>query len=113
VLAEIKSDKWIKENGNLLFENHRVNHFALNHWFYLGWGCRSPAQKLIIRNPKSYETFIFNFTKLRIFIAKYVFEKGKRIRIDIVPTDDQKTTFNLLIPFYDIDVEYIKCIIEP
>jgi hypothetical protein len=38
VLAEIKSDKWIKEAGNLCFETMRINHFVDDKWFYLGWG---------------------------------------------------------------------------
>jgi len=36
VLAEIKSDKWIKEIGNLCFECNRINHFVPEKWFYLG-----------------------------------------------------------------------------
>lgn len=53
VLAEIKSDHLITESGNLLFECFRINHFiGPDKMFYLGWGFRSPAQKLIVRNPE-------------------------------------------------------------
>jgi len=99
VLAEIKSDRHISESGNLLFECNRINHFAENKWFYLGWGWRSPAQNLIIRNPNSGWTFIFDFYKLRKFVGRYISEVGKNIEINITETDDQKTTFNYLIPF--------------
>ena len=102
VLAEIKSDKWIKENGNLLFEFCRINHYAIDHWFYLGWGWRSPAQKIIIRNPETNETFIFVFPELRKFIGEYIGAVGNKLRINITETDKVKTTFNYLIPFEDI-----------
>lgn len=102
VLAEIKSDNYIKETGNLLFEFCRINHYVKNKWFYLGWGWRSPAQNLIIRNPNSGETFIFDFLDLRKFIGEYVGRVGKNIKINITETDKQKTTFNYLIPFDDL-----------
>lgn len=98
VLAEIKSDKWIDLNGNFLFECNRINHFVKDKWFYLGWGWRSPAQKLMVRNPLTGKLFVFDFLELRTFMGKYIHETGKRLRIDIVETDKQKTTFNYLIP---------------
>ena len=112
VLGEIKSDRWIRRKGNLLFEFLRINHFWINHWNYTGWGFRSPAQKLIIRNPHTNGTFIFDFLELRTFVGKYIAEMGKQIRIDIVLTDTQKTTFNFLIPFKKIreyGVKYKFC----
>ena len=112
VLAEIKSDKYISEAGNLLFENHRINHYVDDKWFYLGWGWRSPAQKLIIRNPKTNEVFIFDFMKLRRFVGFWVGENGKRCNMSIVETDEQKTTFNYLIPFKEITVNYKKYIVN-
>lgn len=98
VLAEIKSDKWIKEAGNLCFETMRINHFVDDKWFYLGWGWRSPAQKIIIRNPDTNETFIFSFLELRRMVGKYISEISRTMRINITETDKQKTTFNFLIP---------------
>lgn len=111
VLAEIKSDRYIKKDGNLLFENHRINHFVPNKWFYLGWGWRSPAQKLIIRNPDTTETFVFDFHELRTFIGSYTHKKGKSIKFCVVETDKQKTTFNLLIPFAEITAPYKKILV--
>lgn len=111
VLAEVKSDKWISEKGNLLFENNRINHFVKDHWFYLGWGWRSPAQKLIIRNPMTCDTFLFDFLDLRILIAEYIAKEGKNTKLTIIETDDQKTTFCLLIPMFFLRNIYKKYVI--
>lgn len=108
VLAEIKSDKWIREDGNLCFECNRINHFVKDKWFYLGWGWRSPAQKLIIRNPETNEIFIFRFEELRIAIGNYIANIGKKLEINITETDKQKTTFNYLIPMNVLKNIYIK-----
>jgi len=110
VLAEIKSDKHIREDGNFLFEIFRINHFVVDKWFYLGWGYRSPAQRLIVRNPQTGDTFVFDFLKLRTFIGQHVAGQGKRLkgRIEIVETDRQKTTFNFLIPMLKIKHLYKK-----
>ena len=63
--CEIKSDKWISEDGNLCFEYHRVN--CYNKWFrnHVGWGWNSKSDLLIIRNPNTNEIFIIPFSKLR------------------------------------------------
>jgi len=100
VLAEIKSDQHIREKGNLCFEVHRLNHFAYGNWFYLGWGYRSPAQKLIVRNPKTNKVYVFLFMDLRAKIGRYVYQVGKDLetKILVYPTDKQKTTVNWLIP---------------
>ena len=111
VLAEIKSDKWIKESGNLCFECNRINHFVVEKWFYLGWGWRSPAQKLIVRNPETRETFIFDFMELRKTIGNYISKVGKNLKINITETDKQKTTFNYLIPMQELKEIYKKYII--
>jgi len=111
LLAEVKSDKWIKEAGNFLFEWNRINHYVENKWFYLGWGWRSPAQYLIVRNPETGETFVFNFLQLRKFIGLHVKENCKYIKFSAVETDKQKTTFNLLIPMVKIKHLYKKIII--
>lgn len=109
VLLEVKSDKWISESGNLCFEQHRINHFVPGKYFYLGWGWRSPAQKLLVRNPNSAEAFIFDFNYLRGQVGRYVSEQGRNCRIAIIETDKQKTTFNLLLPMSAL--KYQKVII--
>ena len=112
VLAEIKSDRWISENGNLCFECNRINHYVKGKWFYLGWGWRSPAQKLIVRNPGTGDTFIFDFVNLRIEIASYIAKQGKKMRINITETDEQKTTFNYIIPMSELKNTWKKHLIQ-
>lgn len=110
VLLEVKSDKWIKENGNLCFEQNRINHFVAGKHFYLGWGWRSPAKKLLVRNPETCEAFVFDFEKLRMQIGIHIANAGKNLKIAIVETDKQKTTFNLLVPMKELS--YVKIRIE-
>jgi hypothetical protein len=107
LLLEVKSDKWISETGNLCFEQHRINHFVPEKYFYLGWGWRSPAQKLLIRNPETGESFIFDFAYLRAQVARYISAHGKSCRVAIVETDKQKTTFNLLLPMRDLKFQKV------
>jgi hypothetical protein len=117
VLAEIKSCNYISRDGNLCFEVNRINHHVKDKWFYLGWGWRSPAKHLIVRNPKTGDTFIFEFSKLRQAVASYVLKNGKKLMdeiksakgrdfIQIVETDNQKTTFNYLIPMSYLEEKY-------
>ena len=93
---EIKSDIHIDENKNFLFEFFRYHHFVTFNCGYMGWGCRSHADRLIIRNPRTNKIFIFRLKILRMEVGKYISEN--KVRIDQVDTDDQKTTFNFLIP---------------
>lgn len=112
LLAELKADNHISETGNLLLENNRFNHFIrTDKMFYLGWAWRSPAQKLIIRNPKTHETFVFDFNILRKKVGEYISKIGKKLKVIIVETDKQKTTLNLLIPMYYLKNIYKKIII--
>jgi hypothetical protein len=115
LMIEVKSDKHIAEDKNLLFENQRINCFVDECWNYQGWGWRSNADRFIIRNPDSQEAFIFKVLELRRFIAKYITQEGKDfIRcMSIVETDSQKTTFNYLINFKEIPKSlYKKTIIK-
>jgi len=113
VLAEIKSDIHIRDKGNLCFECNRINHYVKDKWFYLGWGWRSPARKLIVRNPTTSETYIFDFIDLRKRIGEYIAVVGKKLIINIYETDKQKTTFNYLIPMIELRGTFKKCIVNP
>jgi len=97
-LAEIKTDTWLGESGNVLNEVLRINHYSNSDYAgYLGWTLRSPAEWLIYYAP--------NRTKPAIYIAKFKdmrailqdYTRGEH-EINIVRTDKNKTTYNILIP---------------
>ena len=61
---EAKSCKWISETSNLFFETHR---FYIDNAspFYEGWGWRSRADILLVRNPINNICFRFYFEELK------------------------------------------------
>jgi len=100
VLGEIKSDKWLGKSQNILFETNRINHFV-PPYFYLGWGWRSPAERLYYYSPHLNAIYVFKFTELRKQIGIIISQTSPEILhgwIKIVTTDKQKTTFNFVIP---------------
>lgn len=101
--VEIKSDRYIKPEGNLCFEYFRIYPFAEpENVFYLGWGWRSSAKQLIIRNPNMNDIWIFNLAELRKWVGKYMTVRNID-KFKLVATDTKKTTWNLLIPMREID----------
>ncbi len=107
VLAEVKTDYNLGETSNFLFEVFRLNHFANpDQVFYLGWAFRSPAKYLLYYSPNEHAVYQFRFEHIRQIIGKYVSQCKPRIHIE--PTDDQKTTFNLLIPQSQFKIEKWK-----
>jgi hypothetical protein len=102
VTEEIKSDKNIGEFKNLFFESERIYHFAKEdeNRIKIGWGWRSSAQKLIVRNPETGEIFVFNFQKLRKAVNDYIKRVGRSLEIKCIETDKTKTTIGYLIHMY-------------
>jgi len=101
ILAEIKSDIHLGKSNNFLFEFMRINHFVLaDSIFYLGWAFRSPAKYLLYYSPYENSVYRFEFGNIRSQIGRYISSchPKSKPRIDVIFTDKQKTTFNLLIP---------------
>lgn len=97
VLAEIKTDYNLGKTSNFLFELFRINHFVeADKVFYLGWAFRSPAKYLLYYSPNENMVYCFTFKSIREIIGKYI--SKTKPQINITPTDEQKTTFNILIP---------------
>jgi len=97
LLAEIKTDYNLGKTGNFLFEFFRINHYAkADKVFYLGWTFRSPAKYLLYYSPNENIIYHFTFRDIRETIGKYVAKV--KPQIIVVPTDERKTTFNILIP---------------
>lgn len=102
VTEEVKSDKSIGEFKNMFFESERIYHYVKDeeNRFKVGWGWRSSAQKLVVRNPETGEIFVFNFSKLRSGVNEYIKRVGKQLEIRCVETDNTKTTVGYLIHMY-------------
>ena len=96
-LAEVKTDSYLATSKNYIFELHRINHFVSpDRVFYLGWAFRSPAKYLFFYDPGNKNIHRFLFTDIRSKIGTYVDKARPTLRP--VPTDKQKTTYNILIP---------------
>jgi hypothetical protein len=98
-LVEIKTDTYLGVTGNILCEVLRINHTCEpNFAGYLGWMLRSPAKYLLYYAPNRIPSAIYKaeFALIRRVIQDYTQKNNPRI--DIVRTDNIKTTFNLLIP---------------
>jgi hypothetical protein len=111
MLAEIKSDKYLGNSNNFLFETFRINHFIHpDSIFYLGWAWRSPAKYLFYYSPKENAVYRFLFSNVRLGIGKYISrcDKNSNPKTSWVYTDKQKTTFNLLIPIKEFDCLFDK-----
>lgn len=103
VFAEIKTDKHLGVTDNVLFEVLRINHTAPpDKCVTLGWSARSPAKMLFYYAVSVGKIYYCEFDKLRSVFQKYSQQKRKAMRIDIVPTDNIKTTVNVLIPMSDV-----------
>lgn len=96
---EIKADKYINTKGNLFFETQRIYRSYETHPQEEGWGYKSKADWLIVRNWLTGETFVFDFEELRKRVHKLVSNfTTNRLSYTVVETDKIKTTFGLLIP---------------
>ncbi len=98
-LVEIKTDTYLGVTGNILCEVLRINHTCESAFAgYLGWMLRSPAKYLLYYAPNRQPPAIYKgeFSLIRRVIQDYT--RKQNPRIDIVRTDNLKTTINFLIP---------------
>lgn len=110
---EIKGDKYISSKGNFFFETQRINHYSKEYPQSLGWGWKSEADLLIIRNWETEETFIFNFNELRTRVGELVSNwSNNRLTLTVVETDQVKTTIGILIPMRHLRDLYDYKVIE-
>jgi len=107
VLAEIKSDKHLGVTGNVLFEVLRINHtchpdFSCN----LGWSGKTPAKFIFYYAPNVSKIYKFETRSLRKAMQMYTKKTRKKMRLDVVETDNIKTTINILIPISYFNGDY-------
>lgn len=99
-LAEIKTDNYLGVSGNVLFEILRINHTAPpERSATLGWAARSPARYLFYYAPQVNKIYYCKFDDFRKVFQDYTRETRQKMNINIVPTDNIKTTVNVLIPY--------------
>lgn len=98
-LAEVKSDKWISETGNMVFEIARVNHTAPHDKAVtLGWSARSPATWCIFYSPQTEILYMIRFEDFRRCFQRYSREARGNVRMKWISTDNIKSTLIALIP---------------
>lgn len=111
-LIEVKTDSRINETGNIPFEFLRI--YFRDFTTYEGWGFRSEATGLIIKEDKSTVIYCFDFASLREDVRKYLLKIKGKVRVATVMSNSQeiitepsskndiKLTFNLLIPLKEV-----------
>lgn len=102
-LIEVKTCRHLGKSGNVLFEVLRINHtcdpaFSVG----LGWSARSPATFLIYYAITVDQIWIAKFAEFKKCFQEYSMKIRKAMRLDIVPTDNIKTTINVLVPEAEI-----------
>ena len=104
LLVEIKTDTYLGNTGNVLYEVLRINHHCPHQYAgYLGWSLRSPAQYLIFYAPNRKDgpaLYKTTFEAYRKALQKYT--QNHDLSVLTVHTDDQKTTYNVLVPELDV-----------
>lgn len=108
---EIKTDKHLKPDGNILCEIFRINHPVSNESdaiFHKSWSFTSVSDIIVFINLSTKYCVISSFEVLRQIIKEYVREKRKKTDIRIVETDNGKTTFNFIIPLEFARIYNIK-----
>lgn len=108
-LAEIKSDKHMREGGNVLFEVLRINHTVRESFkaCVLGWSARSTAKYVFYYAPSESRIYQCALADLRLSFQRYTQTARKTTRFAFVETDKIKSTLNVLIPW-----EYCKDILH-
>jgi hypothetical protein len=102
-LAEVKYDRHIHWEGNLVFELARIYHEARpENAFRSGWSASTVAQWLIVYSPQESALYIFPIDRLRSAVQRYTQKKRKQTTMLWIPTDQTKSTIILLIPLSEL-----------
>lgn len=100
VLIEIKTDKHLGLSNNILFEKARINHVTTDsaNCVTLGWSVRSSADWIIYYGPSVNKLYLIRLHDLQRAFQKYSKDARDKINVKIIPTDEIKSTVNVLIP---------------
>jgi len=108
-LAEIKSDDWLVEGGNVAFEYLRINHTAApDKACVLGWTARTPAKYVMYYATKEQRLYVFRADKLREAFQRFTsskrpdrgewFNRLGGMNMRWISTDAIKSTLIICIP---------------
>jgi hypothetical protein len=112
VLVEVKSDYYLGQSGNILFELNRVYHDSKS--VQIGWSARTPAEWVIYYGPQIGEIWQVKTCNLQQAFHAYLIAEGNKARIISVPTDAKVTTINVLIPEHYIqNIHKVKIAEQP
>jgi hypothetical protein len=101
-LAEVKSDRHLHEDGNVIFEVLRINHTChADRSLVLGWSSRSPATYFIYYSPRTLKLYQCASNDLRAVLQKWTLNhrSDSLRRFIYIPTDSIKSTIAILIPY--------------
>lgn len=106
-LAEVKSDRHMRWDGNLVFELARIYHVARpENAVQLGWSASTVARWLIIYSPTEKAIYIFPVERVRQVMQRYTQQKRNQTKPVWIPTDLTKSTLILLIPLSEFRGAY-------
>lgn len=109
-LAEIKSDDYLKEGGNVAFEYLRINHTVtdFDKVCVLGWTARTPAKFVMYYATSEQRVYVFRSQVLRKVFQQFTssnrpqyaewFNKLANLKMRWVSTDSIKSTLIVCIP---------------
>lgn len=109
ILAELKSDKYLKMGGNVVFEYLRINHTAPpDRACVLGWTARTPAKWVLYYTPLEQSVYRFKTEVLRNVFQEFTramrpeygewFHALPQMNMRWVSTDNIKSTLVACIP---------------
>jgi len=101
IKCEIKSDWHLGVSGKVLFEVLRINHNTLDPSYAvnIGWSARTEADEVLYYAPQVNSIYRVTVNKLITAMQEYTQEARTDTFINIVPTDNIKSTVNILIPW--------------
>lgn len=119
LLAEIKSDQYLKAGGNVAFEYLRINHTAPpDRACVLGWTARTPANFVLYYAPAEHAVYVFRTETLRRVFQAFTragrpsraewMSKLAKISMRWVSTDAIKSTLIVCIPLSEFPSDSYK-----
>jgi hypothetical protein len=112
-LAEVKYDRHMRWDGNLVFELARIYHVTRpENAVQLGWSASTVATWLIIYSPTENAIYVFPVARVREVMQRYTQQLRGRSKPTWVSTDLTKSTLILLIPLSEFRGAYRRYELE-